>query len=57
MPGKLRIITGTLSNVMMNVWPGTGVDAWLNAFDGTTPLNAEYDWIRITEYRMEEDKK
>ena len=27
---------------MMNVWPGTGVDGWLNAFDGTVPLTAEY---------------
>ena len=28
--------------IMMNVWPGTGVDGWLNAFDGTVPLTAEY---------------
>lgn len=32
----------TPSKIMMNVWPGTGVDGWLNAFDGTTPLTAEY---------------
>jgi beta-glucanase (GH16 family) len=35
---------------MMNAWPGIGVDAWLNAFDGIIPLNAEYDWIRVTQY-------
>ena len=55
--GKIRIIPGTPSKVMMNVGPGIGVDAWLNAFDGTTLLSAEYDRICITEYRMEEDTK
>ncbi len=30
--------------IMMNVWPGIGVDDWLNAFDGTTPLTAKYQW-------------
>ncbi|MBD5128732.1 MAG: family 16 glycosylhydrolase [Ruminococcaceae bacterium] len=35
-------IPSTPSKIMMNVWPGTGVDGWLNAFDGTTPLTAEY---------------
>lgn len=42
------------SKLMMNVWPGVGVDGWLKAFDETVPLVAEYDWIRITEYTMEE---
>ncbi|MDE7416214.1 MAG: RICIN domain-containing protein [Lachnospiraceae bacterium] len=31
--------------IMMNVWPGIGVDDWLNAYDGRTPLHAYYDWI------------
>lgn len=35
-------IPSTPSKIMMNVWPGTGVDGWLKAFDGTTPLTAEY---------------
>lgn len=35
-------IPSTPSKIMMNVWPGTGVDSWLKAFDGTTPLIAEY---------------
>ena len=43
-------IPQTPSKVMMNVWPGTGVDDWLNAFDGTVPLIAEYDWLRVTTY-------
>ncbi len=49
-------IPSTPSKVMMNAWPGTGVDGWLKAFDGTVPLSAEYDWIHITEYKMEEGK-
>lgn len=43
-------IPSTPGKVMMNVWPGTGVDGWLNVFDGTVPLSAEYDRISITEY-------
>ena len=43
----------TPSKVMMNVWPGIGVDNWLNAFDGTTPLVAYYDWIRGTAYTLD----
>lgn len=31
--------------IMMNLWPGIGVDSWLNAYDGKTPLNAYYDWV------------
>ena len=41
-------LPSTPSKIMMNVWPGTGVDSWLNAFDGTTPLSAEYKEIRCT---------
>ena len=35
-------IPSTPSKIMMNVWPGTGVDGWLKAFDGNVPLTAEY---------------
>lgn len=45
-------IPSTPSKVMMNVWPGIGVDSWLNAFDGTVPLTAEYEWIRVTQYEL-----
>lgn len=31
--------------IMMNVWPGTGVDDWLNAYNGNTPLHAYYEWL------------
>ena len=47
-------IPNTAGKLMMNVWPGTGVDSWLNAFDNTVPLTACYDWIRVTQYDMEE---
>lgn len=38
-------IPSTSGKIMMNVWPGTGVDAWLNPYDGTTPLTANYQWV------------
>ena len=38
----------TPSKIMMNAWNGIGVDSWLKAFDGTTPLTAEYEWARFT---------
>lgn len=41
-------IPSTPSKIMMNVWSGTGVDGWLNAFDGTLPLTAEYISVNFT---------
>lgn len=41
-------IPSTAGKIMMNVWPGKNVDAWLGVFDGAVPLYAEYDWIRFT---------
>lgn len=41
-------IPTTPGKIMMNVWPGTGVDDWLNAFNGNVPLTAEYDWASYT---------
>lgn len=38
-------IPSTPGKIMMNVWPGTGVDDWLNAYDGKTPLTASYEWV------------
>lgn len=38
-------IPSTPGKIMMNVWPGTGVDDWLKPFDGTTPLTARYQWV------------
>ncbi|WP_239118629.1 beta-glucanase [Paractinoplanes ferrugineus] len=37
--------------VMMNLWPGIGVDSWLQPF--TYPgrrLTASYDWVKYTKY-------
>jgi beta-glucanase (GH16 family) len=33
------------TRIMMNLWPGTGVDAWLNPFVYSGPLTAQYDWV------------
>jgi len=38
-------IPKTPSKIMMNVWPGIGVNEWLKAFDGKTPLTAKYEWV------------
>lgn len=42
-------IPKTPSKIMMNVWPGTGVDGWLNAYDGNTPISAEYKYFLYDE--------
>lgn len=31
--------------IMMNIWPGKGVDEWLSSYNGKTPLYAQYDWV------------
>ncbi len=38
-------IPQTPGKIMMNVWPGIGVNEWLNAYDGRTPLTAKYEWV------------
>ncbi len=38
-------IPSVAGKIMMNVWNGIGVDEWLNAFDGKTPLTASYQWV------------
>lgn len=38
-------IPSTPGRIMMNTWPGIGVDEWLRPFDGTTPLTAHYQWV------------
>ncbi|QFJ54482.1 family 16 glycosylhydrolase [Pseudobutyrivibrio xylanivorans] len=30
--------------IFMNVWPGKDLESWVGAYDGTTPLNAYYEW-------------
>jgi beta-glucanase (GH16 family) len=45
--------SGTLPShpmqIMMNLWPGTGVDDWLGGFSYSTPLYAYYDYVKYTE--------
>lgn len=41
-------IPATPGKIMMNVWPGTGVDEWLGAFNKRVPLTAEYEWASYT---------
>lgn len=42
-------IPQTPQKIMMNLWPGVGVDDWTGAFDDEDiPLVAEYDWVRFT---------
>lgn len=31
--------------IMMNLWPGRGVDSWLGSYNGVTGLTASYDWM------------
>lgn len=42
---QASIIPDEPSRIMMNVWPGKGVDDWLNPYNGVTPLTAYYDWM------------
>lgn len=43
-----RNIPQTPGKIMMNVWNGTGVDEWLNRYNGVAPLTAQYDWVSYT---------
>ena len=36
-------LPSTPGKIMMNVWPGIGVDDWLDPYDGKTPLYGYYD--------------
>lgn len=36
-------LPSTPGKIMMNVWPGIGVDDWLDLYDGKTPLYGYYD--------------
>lgn len=39
----------TPGKIMINAWPGIGVDGWLKAYDGNVPLTAKYEWITYRE--------
>lgn len=34
--------------IMVNLWPGTGVDSWLGKFSYSSPLYAYYDYVKYT---------
>jgi endo-1,3-1,4-beta-glycanase ExoK len=34
--------------IMMNLWPGIGVDSWLGPFTYTSPITAQYDSVQYT---------
>jgi beta-glucanase (GH16 family) len=37
----------TPGRIMVNLWPGVGVDSWLGPFNYTgTPIQAHFDWIQ-----------
>ncbi len=42
-------IPQTPGKIMVNAWNGKGVDDWLNAFNGRTPLTAEYEYITFSD--------
>ncbi|WP_059047190.1 beta-glucanase [Paenibacillus rubinfantis] len=44
----------TPAKIMMNLWNGTGVDEWLGPYDGTSPITAEYEWVKFTPYPEEQ---
>ena len=42
-------IPQTPQKIMMNLWPGIGVDEWTGKFNGeNTPVTAQYDWVKYT---------
>ncbi len=34
--------------IIVNLWPGIGVDGWCGKFEYRSPLKASYDWIKYT---------
>lgn len=42
-------IPQTPQKIMMNLWPGIGVDEWTGKFNGAdTPVISQYDWVKYT---------
>jgi endo-1,3-1,4-beta-glycanase ExoK len=46
--GSKGALPSTPGRIMMNLWPGTGVDGWLKPFTYIGPVHAYYDWIKYT---------
>jgi endo-1,3-1,4-beta-glycanase ExoK len=36
------------AKIMMNLWPGIGVNDWLGTFKYTSPLDYQVDWVKYT---------
>ena len=47
----------TASKIMMNAWPGIGVNGWLNAYNGKKPLTAYYKWVTYKKADNAQDPK
>ena len=39
-----------IGKIMMNLWPGTGVDGWLGQFKYAGQRTANYDWVKYTKF-------
>ena len=46
--GSRGELPSTPGRIMMNLWPGTGVDGWLKPFTYRGPVQASYDWVKYT---------
>ena len=48
--GSRGAIPTHAGKIMMNLWPGTGVDSWLGQFRYSGQRTATYDWVKYTRY-------
>lgn len=46
--GSRGTLPSRTMKMMMNLWPGIGVDGWLGAFNYTGPLYQQVDWVKYT---------
>lgn len=43
--------------IMMNLWPGIGVEGWCGRFEYKSPLKANYDWVKFTPIENQDTEK
>lgn len=46
--GSRGALPTNTAKIMLNAWPGIGVDGWLGPFTYTGPFQAQYDWVKFT---------